>query len=199
MSEKKVSKKELIIQAALRCFNEVGIEQAKIIDIAKYAEVNHSLVLYYFPNYDDLGRAVIESLITKLNDATVAAIEGDEGNADKLLEDYILSSFKLVNENRKEFTIWVHFYYKATHSDEYKELNQTIRNQGRERMQKILDACIEQNICRSLNDSEKKETVDFIMGLITGNLIVSMTEKEDRIEQLGELTAKTVRQYLKGM
>jgi hypothetical protein len=50
-----------------------------------------------------------------------------------------------------------------------------------------------------LNDSEKKETVDFIMGLITGNLIVSMTEKEDRIEQLGELTAKTVRQYLKGM
>ncbi len=193
---KNLSKKEKIIKSAIKCFNETGIEQTKIVDIAKYAEVNHSLVLYYFPNIKDLGKAVIESLIDELNQSTIKALEKSEQNSKALLKSYIDSTFLLVKKNKNKFTIWLHFYYKASHNQEYQDLNQKVRHQGKERIRSILLSLSEKKLIPSLSPELLEESTDLILGLMTGNLIIAMTESEKPTSYYSDQTYKIVEKYL---
>jgi AcrR family transcriptional regulator len=189
MTERQKSKKKLdIIHSAIKCFNQYGIEQTKIVDIAKEAQVNHSLVLYYFPNYEDIVMAVTESLIQELNDATIKAINSPHKDSLELLRNYIESTFKLVKKNKDKFTIWLHFYYKASQDNKYNELNKSIRNQARERISEIVKSCSSENLCKNFSDDELADISNYILGLITGNLIVAMTEDKEQIDYYSKLT-----------
>jgi AcrR family transcriptional regulator len=66
LSKKGQKTSEDIIQAAIRCVASIGIEHTSIGEIAKMADVNRSLVAYYFPKKDDLFLKITEHIIDKM-------------------------------------------------------------------------------------------------------------------------------------
>lgn len=59
--------KEKILIAALRLFNEQGIDVITIRHIAKEMEISHSNIQYYFPNADEIITALYTRHIDELN------------------------------------------------------------------------------------------------------------------------------------
>jgi AcrR family transcriptional regulator len=57
---------EEIIQASIRCIATKGLEHTSIGEIAKMADVNRSLVAYYFPKKDELFLKITEHILDRI-------------------------------------------------------------------------------------------------------------------------------------
>jgi AcrR family transcriptional regulator len=90
LSKKGQKTSEDIIQAAIRCVASIGIEHASIGEIAKLADVNRSLVAYYFPKKDELFLKITEHIIDKLIQYLEGASQRPANLEDALsvVEDY---------------------------------------------------------------------------------------------------------------
>ncbi len=58
-----LTKKERIIEAALELFAKKGFDGTSIRDISKFAEVNVSMISYYFGSKQGLYKAIIQNLL----------------------------------------------------------------------------------------------------------------------------------------
>lgn len=68
-NEKEVSTKELILKVALDLITKEGFEGVTVRKIANLADVNISLINYYFGSKDKLINAAIQVLVTSLKDS----------------------------------------------------------------------------------------------------------------------------------
>jgi len=72
-TQSNASKRDRLIDAALRLFYEHGIERTTIADIAAAANVPPGNVYYYFKTKDDIVDAVVSARVTEI-EATLAAL-----------------------------------------------------------------------------------------------------------------------------
>ena len=71
-TQSNASKRDRLIDAALRLFYEHGIERTTIADIAAAANVPPGNVYYYFKTKEDIVDAVVSARVTEI-EATLAA------------------------------------------------------------------------------------------------------------------------------
>lgn len=72
-----MSKKEMIVQAAVQVFREKGIEKTKISDIVKVAGIAQGTFYLYFPSKLALMPAIAEVMVEKTMDIVQETVQED--------------------------------------------------------------------------------------------------------------------------
>jgi len=96
--ETKARRQEQILAAAFEVFAAHGFEAARIDEVAERAGVAKGTVYLYFPNKEQMFRAVVRSLIRKRIDLLV---KGLPGSSEELLRGLISQMYANVVRNSK--------------------------------------------------------------------------------------------------
>lgn len=180
--------KDRIIEAAVACFIEKGVAQTKISEIAAKAKVHQPLIGYHFPTIEDLHKDVILFVLEGLKKTSTDAISSNESSPKNALEAYIRAPFVWMKKNPGHFSLWMYFYYLATRSSVFRDLNNEIRRIGRERIEKLLYRGIEAQLFHLQPGRSVSSTAAAIQGAMTGNSIMAGTEENLTIQQGADLT-----------
>ncbi|AUQ75735.1 TetR/AcrR family transcriptional regulator [Phaeobacter piscinae] len=89
LSRSQRRRRDDIVEAALKVFERDGYEAAKMIDIAKEAEVAKGTLYLYFENKSVLLEGVIQTAILPALEQIGGAAKAHTGNAQELLEHHI--------------------------------------------------------------------------------------------------------------
>ncbi|MEL6505293.1 MAG: TetR/AcrR family transcriptional regulator [Pseudomonadota bacterium] len=89
LSRSQQRRRDDIIQAALKVFEEQGFEAAKMADIAKEADVAKGTLYLYFDNKASLMQGVIETSIVPSLRRIGEAADAHDGSAGELLKNQI--------------------------------------------------------------------------------------------------------------
>lgn len=177
----KIPTKQRIITAAFKCFAKYGIEQTKLIDIADVAKIKHNLILYHFKDFEALCLACVEEVVHSFILLTQKISLEKQKNAQNHLEDFIKAHFKMAQLHRSGFSLWLHFYYKASISTHYQQLLKTITVTSQEKLKSILvQYCKENNIHKT--DLQLELIAHSIISHIVGQLILSIAQDKPDFE-----------------
>ncbi|TLS38742.1 TetR/AcrR family transcriptional regulator [Pseudalkalibacillus caeni] len=97
----KQKKKMNILQAAFDLFNEKGIKQVKISDIAKKADVSQVTIYNHFTNKEELIREVIKDYTHKKFEEYSSLLESDEP-FHEVIEKFILDKVEALDTLNKD-------------------------------------------------------------------------------------------------
>lgn len=97
MSRIREQNQQLIIQVACRQFAEQGYAATKVADIAKAAGVPKPNIYYYFQTKDNLYRAVLESIVKPLLEASEPIERLDDPV--EALSEYIAAKLRISREH----------------------------------------------------------------------------------------------------
>jgi len=186
-----VKGKARILESAIQCFIEGGIAHTRMIDVAKKAGVNQPLVSYYFPTLDSLYVEVIQFVLKKVHDEVLENITPKSDRPVQILTHYIEAHFAWAQENSGYFSIGLYFYYLASFHQTFQELNDRIRQTGRDRIAAILYRGIEAKTFWVPAGMRVDQLALIIQGLITGNVILAATEKLIPWKECCALTVRT--------
>ncbi len=97
--DRKLRKKEHIINAAIRVFAEKGFFNAKVADVAREAGVADGTIYLYFKNKDDLLISLFETKMEEILVRFSAAIE-PVTSASAKLSNFISLYFTMIEEDQ---------------------------------------------------------------------------------------------------
>jgi AcrR family transcriptional regulator len=176
-SNNKIPTKQRIITAALKSFAKKGIEQTKLIDIAETAKIKHNLILYHFKDFESLCLACVEQVAHSFVHLTQQVSLVKQKNAHEHLEHFIAAHFRMAQIHRGAFSIWLHFYYKASIDPHYQQLFKTITMTSTEKLKSILiQYCQEEK--KNKSELHIELLAKTIISLIIGQLIVSLAQEK---------------------
>ncbi|MCB9093272.1 MAG: TetR/AcrR family transcriptional regulator [Halobacteriovoraceae bacterium] len=198
LSSKKSKTKSKIIESAIRCFARKGVAQTKLIDIAEDAKINHSLILYHFKSLDEVCYSVIESILNEFLEALRKFESKTIVNHTAHLRSYVQSYFILAKKSPARFSIWLHFYYKASHDERYKKLLRIIREYSLDKIRTLLLHYMDESGV-TLPPQDLQDASTFVLSIINGNIILALTESEFPMEEYGRQTLRIVERYLQGI
>ncbi len=197
MKVKKISPKKKIINAAIRCFGKTGIENTKLIEIAQFMGIQHSAILYHFKNFDHLCNAVIEDLIEEFYTAGEKLLPPTSAQPLEYIQTFVRVHFLMAKKNKTRFSLWLHFYYKASQDERYHQKLKMIRLNSSEKLKTLLAQFYSDH---SMSEAQKKQKIEdnatFILGLLSGNLILSLTDREQNFEHYLEHTQRAIESTL---
>lgn len=166
----KITTKEKILKAALRCFVRKGIEQTKLIDIAEVAKIKHNLIIYHFKDFEQLCLACVEQVVHNFFQETQKISVKKQKNTSEHLEEFIVAHFYLAKQHPEAFSLWLHFYYKASVDSHYQKLFNSITVSTHEKLKSILvQYCLENKLDHLELQLEliAKHTIAQIIGQLT--------------------------------
>jgi AcrR family transcriptional regulator len=126
------------VEAAIACIYEQGIHSTNFSDIAKRAHLHQPLINYYFPSFDSLLVECVQTSLIDLRSHQIASIEKNASSPQKALKAFILSPFEWVADNPKLQPLWLYFYHLTVVNKRFRDINNDIRNTGRERIALLL-------------------------------------------------------------
>jgi len=109
----KEKKQTAILTAALSVFGEKGYAAAKIIDIARTAEVGKGTIYEYYRSKDDLFFAVFEWYVDKLASAIMVDASCLGGDAAQRMKSLLTSVFKAFHKQIDTFSVFLEFWAAA--------------------------------------------------------------------------------------
>lgn len=184
----KASRKNKIVQAALKCFMKSGVAQTKMSEVAEKAGVDQPLIHYYFPNLDSLYSDVVNAVLEHLKEHMLTHLLRNSKDSKAVLEAYISTYFDWARDHHGYFSVWMYFYYLATYNPTFAQLNTLIRETGRTRIQSILYEGIERGTFKIPPGIKVSELAIGIQGIITGNVILAGTESNPDWETIRKAT-----------
>src|SRR5437667_6793093 len=92
------SKRERILEAAVKIFAEKGFYNAKVSEIARVAGVADGTIYLYFKSKDDLLISLFEDRMEQVNENLRAALGGEDAPLDRLRRA-LARHFELVQEH----------------------------------------------------------------------------------------------------
>src|SRR5262245_59847542 len=133
------SRKEAIVKAAIECFAKNGVAQTTMSQIAEKAKVDQPLIYYHFPTSQALHVEVFQFALESLKEESLKALESKKQmfSLEALLR-YARAPFVWAKKEPELTSIWMYFYYLASFDPTFRDMNQKIRQMGRERILVIL-------------------------------------------------------------
>lgn len=154
-----MSKKEVIIHAAIQVFKEKGIEKTKISDIVKEAGIAQGTFYLYFPSKLSLMPVIAEEMVEKLL-TTVKNTVQDDVSFQKKIEQMVDAVF-LVTRDYKEIQALIYSGLASTeHLKDWESVYEPLYVWMSELLQEAKDA----NLIRQ--SVHTKRTAKLIIGLV---------------------------------
>jgi AcrR family transcriptional regulator len=186
-------RRERIVEAALDLYRRHGVAQTRMNEIARKARVDPPLLHYYFRDPDELALAVIAKVLESLKERSLREASKHADDSRREMLEYVRAPILWAEENPELMTLWMYFYYLASRSGRFRELNDSIRRGGRERISGMIYRGIE----RGEFAVEKGKTVAAvateIQAMITGSAILFATEGETKASvAIAQLEGRTL-------
>jgi AcrR family transcriptional regulator len=120
-----ISKRETIVDSALRLILRKGYDGTTVDDVAALAGVSKGLVSYHFTKKELLFRAVLERILSRL-EADLEAVHLADLPARERLRLYFRNLFDSEERTRAYYTVLVDFLAQAPREDSVREYTQVI-------------------------------------------------------------------------
>jgi AcrR family transcriptional regulator len=161
-----------MIEAAIECINDFGIDQTNYEAIGKRLGVGRAHVAYYFKSKNDIIEAVLKYFAATAQSVTVELVRRRE-NAD--WKEQILAvvdgAFDWAKQHPSQVPILMLLYYLSTQNEKFREYNHAIREAGANRLEALITSAMEsRKISRRSADQIRKLAYN-IQALINGNLV----------------------------
>lgn len=173
----KTTTKEKILKAAIRCFAKNGIEQTKLIDIAEAAKIKHNLIIYHFKDFEQLCLACVEQVVHNFFQETQQVSFEKQKNVTEHLEQFIASHFTLANQHPGAFSLWLHFYYKASIDNHYRKLFNSITLSTIEKLKSIMIQYCSEKKSQHL-ELQIELLAETVVAQIIGQLILAVGQEK---------------------
>jgi len=112
-----MSKKEVIVQSAMRIFTEKGVEKTTISDIVKHAGIAQGTFYLYFPSKLSLMPAIAEVMVKTTLQAVIDTVDQSSSFQDRLRQ-FVEAIFDV---NRKYHEIQAMIYSGLASTEHLKE------------------------------------------------------------------------------
>lgn len=174
-----VSRRELIVNAALSCFMEKGVNNTRLREVAEFAKIDQPLVNYYFPTMNALYSEVFLAVLNHVNDFMLAQMERKSSSSPlKLLLNYCESYVDWVAKYPGHSSVFLYFYYLTTVEASFLEMNRNIRVTGRDRISRWLYEGIEAREFKLPPGMKVSEVAWSLQAMISGVCLQAKTEPE---------------------
>lgn len=130
-------RKAKILESAIHCIAELGIENTNFETIGRRAGMIRAHVQYYFHDRDDIVKAAIQLTTATAQEITIQAVTRattDRARIDAVVE----AAFEWAREYPEQIPIVGLLYYYATFKPDYQALHTQIRNVGAQRLAAVL-------------------------------------------------------------
>jgi AcrR family transcriptional regulator len=191
--------KTKIIEGAIACFTKKGVAQTTLKEIAEAAGVDQPLIHYYFKSLDELYSEVIKTARENLGKESVDVLVG-ETHPQIQLRKYIEGTLAWGQRHAGLYSIWIYFYYLASYQPSFSELNASIREMGRDRLELIIHRGIQQGCFHAHRGMDAHQLAICVHTFLTGALVIGGTGRKKGSQQNWnetiELTLKGALQWL---
>lgn len=196
---KKGDRKKLeIIEAAIECLAEEGIENTTFEAIAKRIETRRAHVAYHFKDKNMIFEAAINYILVTYAQTLQEFVQKAEqkitkGTPQNLIEEYIKGAFYWSKKNPEHVSVFLLFYYLTTFQKSYRDLNTKIRLDGQERIHYLLNMKMELDKSKA----ELKEISSIIQNILSAKMVELFTTNYNSTKKAQDETIAVVRRLLK--
>jgi AcrR family transcriptional regulator len=177
-----------ILEAAIKNFATVGVENTTPDKIAKTCKISRPLVLHYFKDVEEIFQLAVKVIRAEFQRMAVVAIE-KEAKPTGRLKAYVHSSLDWVDLRPLHVKVWLLFFYRCGLREADRKLNSDLVNMGHDRIAALLELGKSQG---EFHFDDAMATAKMIQNVITGALICRMTEAQSpRLESVRTETTKT--------
>lgn len=106
------TKREVIVESALRLILKKGYDGTTVDDVARLSGVSKGLVSYHYPKKENLFRAVLEKIITKLESDLKTTYESSDSARERLRLDF-RNLFDSEERTRHYYIVLIDFLAQA--------------------------------------------------------------------------------------
>lgn len=181
---KNESKKDIIAKSAVSCFAKYGITNTSIQDIANEANVNKSLIFYYYKNKENLFIDLVKKQQT-INLEEVKKIIKECNNPLEQFENIIDKIFSHIKDKKHlDLIKIVHEQFMKNSLNKIKNEIELYVNEIIDLISQVIDRCIEQGYFRKINSRLMTINIFSFMFFLTKELIYSNRMiKEEEVKQ----------------
>ncbi len=162
-----------IVEAAIHCYAVAGLEGASSIKIAKAAKVSRPLIQHYFPDADELFLLCARHIRAVFQEEVISAIQSKSTPRDQLVA-YVEACFDWLDVKKDHVKVWILFYYLTSLRAKFHAAHTELVELGHMRITALIRLGTEQG---SFKTPDYSEAAKLIQTLITGSLVVKVTEK----------------------
>lgn len=188
----------IIIKAAFELMSKNGVAATSIQDIAKRSKTSHPLVTYHFKTIDDVYFGVVQQIIEETRIAAAEAIRRPHEKQIDVLRAYSDAYFIWGKKNTSKLSLWMYFNFLCSFKEEYLKFGDEIRKIGRERITSILTRGIALDEFPRMSSQDIDDLSFAIQGLLTGNLVMTVSETHFPLEEAQRITALQIERMVLG-
>jgi AcrR family transcriptional regulator len=196
MPKKKTSSRDRILHAATALFLKQGVAATQMQEVARRADVNQSLIGYYFPSMDGLFAEVIQAMTLEFNAYVLDQVAKAGQDVERSLEIYTRSFYAWIDENPREARLLIYFFHLATLRDPFTSMNESFRRLGRERLSSFVHQGSAEGRFRKLSAGEGQSLALQIQGSILGGVLICLSERGVSPADQGEGAWRSIRAWL---
>jgi AcrR family transcriptional regulator len=161
-----------IIEAAIRCYASIGMDNTTYEKIAAVCKVSRPLVIYHFPDYEKLALSTFRYVRANMQEFAVNAIESKQTSAEQFIA-YVESVFQWTVKYEQHFKVWLLFYYFCGINPQFNEIHTELVTIGHQRIAILINQLRKNN----LPQEELMVRAKMIQVLITGAMVSCGVEK----------------------
>lgn len=161
-----------IVQAAIHCFAQEGIEGATFEKIALKAGVSRPLIFKYFAEKEDLFATCVKYICSDAQIRFTQYLQNIH-SPKKWLEEYLNFYFVWAEDYPDQSRMWLLFYHSCASSKKYANLNSEFVGHGTTRISAVLK---ELNPRKNLKELRLKAKL--IQGLLAGAFVQLLSENK---------------------
>ncbi len=194
-------RKQTITRAAISVIGDVGLEGARLRDVARAADVTTGSVTHYF----DGKEAVLEAALEEVVKGTLSRIQAAEvlnkpGELSFFM-DRICFDLPIEEGRRQEWRVWLAFWGRAIVDERLRAIHQTYYRAFVEGLKEPLrQLCLQD---RQVTDAELIDCADAVISVIDGIGTRATLEPEDwpanrQCGQLKRMLTPLLTDFIKG-
>lgn len=162
-----------ILEAAIRNYVTIGIENTTYDSIAQACGVSRPLIQHYFKDKDAVFEMTIKYIRVNFQKIAVDAIQKEKTPVGQLTQ-YVASLFTWIKKFPLHAKVWNLVYYYAAVNPRIRKIHTELATMGHERITALLQAGVDAGV---FADGELKKRAKLIQTLYTGGLVSATAEE----------------------
>jgi AcrR family transcriptional regulator len=161
-----------IIEAAIKNYCTIGVENTTYDSIAKTCKTSRSLIQHYFKDKDEIFEMVVKYIRVHYQQYAINAFQKKEQPMDRLVA-YAEAALAWVEEYPKYQRVWNLFFYYCGINPRWRALETELVTLGHERITALLQDGANQGIFAPDNLKRRAKQIQV---LLTGAIVTASTE-----------------------